>query len=181
MFFFIFLGQWLINFICNQFEKEAKEGQFQLIRNHSKFSWAEDWINKTMPELKTKIEVAAIPFICCIAESTWDIEEIFKILLKPSLKSCRGYTLSEMMYCICLAFLVFQREFKLPIKYHFQIFHAISFFENEFRFTGKEAPIKKRPTGQSSLMSFGITRKKSSVNLTAEQARIASHKLTKVR
>ena len=136
----------------------------RLIRGHKKFSWAEEWLTERMPELQEQIEIAAIPIICCIAENTWDIEEIFKVLLKPSLKSCSSVIISEVMYCIALAFLIFHREKELPTKYHYQVFHAISFFENEFNIvkTGPEA-----------------TSNQKAVNLTAEQARIANHKLVK--
>ena len=61
-----------------------------------------------------------------------------------------------------------------------QVFHAISFFENEFQI-GCE-PLEQSPSkqkGQSSLKEFGFT-KKSSIQLTAEQARIAHHQLSSV-
>ena len=70
---------WLINFVSQEFEKPEKDGQFCLIRNHKKFSWAQEWITERIPELSDQIEIAAIPTICCIAENTWDIEEIFKV------------------------------------------------------------------------------------------------------
>ena len=118
-----------------------------------------------MPELQEQIEIAAIPIICCIAENTWDIEEIFRVLLKPSMKSCRSVVISEVMYCIALAFLIFHRKKGLPTKYHYQVFHAISFFENEFNIVKASGP---EPASDQKKF-----------NLTAEQARIANHKLVK--
>lgn len=169
---------WLINFICQEFEKEALENQLELMKNHTKFSWAKDWLQERMPEFLDKVEIASIPVICCIAESTWDIEEIFRVLLRPSLKSCRSHVLTEIMYCIAMAFLIFQRDHQLPTKYHYQVFHAISFFENEFNITSKATPAVKKK-GQASLTSMGFTQIKPKFQLTAEQARIASHKLEK--
>ena len=37
-----------------------------------------------MPKLEDQIEIAAVPILCCIAENTWDIKEIFNVLFQPS-------------------------------------------------------------------------------------------------
>jgi hypothetical protein len=126
---------WLILLIRDEFENEAKEEMFIQIRKHSKFQWVKDWIEERMPEFAEDphlLDVSVIPVICAIADDAWDIEEIFKALLRPSMKSCRSLVASEIMYCVALAFLVFKRDFGLPQKYHYNVFHAISFFENEF-------------------------------------------------
>ena len=114
----------------------------RLIRGHRKFAWARDWLKERMPKLEDQIEIVAIPILCCIAENTWDIKEIFNVLFQPSFKSCSSLVVSEVMYCIALAFLIFNREKSLPLKYHYQVFHAISFFENEFNM------VKSRDKGQ---------------------------------
>ena len=121
-----------------------------------------------MPKLEDQIEIAAVPILCCIAENTWDIKEIFNVLLQPSFKSCSSLVVSEVMYCIALAFLIFNRERSLPLKYHYQVFHAISFFENEFNMV-KSKSYRRDGNDQETF------------NLTAEQARIAKHKLDKER
>lgn len=81
-----------------------------------------------------------------------------------------------MMYAICTAFLAFNRQYKLPSKMHYQVFHSIAFFENEFNLTLKSEKEKAAP-GQSNLTQFGFTKR--SFQLTAEQARIANHNLSK--
>ncbi len=83
------------------------------------------------------------------------------------------------MYAIALAFLVFNRKYSLPKRYHYQVFHAISFMENEFNQQQSDSSKNPGPRmgGQSSLTKFGFTQKK--FDLTAEQARIANHKLQK--
>ena len=121
-----------------------------------------------MPKLEDQIEIAAVPILCCIAENTWDIKEIFNVLFQPSFKSCSSLVVSEVMYCIALAFLIFNRERSLPLKYHYQVFHAISFFENEFNMV-KSKSDRRDGNEQETFM------------LTAEQARIAKHKLVKER
>ena len=56
----------------------------RLIRGHRKFAWARDWLKERMPKLEDQIEIAAVPILCCIAENTWDIKEIFNVLFQPS-------------------------------------------------------------------------------------------------
>jgi hypothetical protein len=158
---------WLVSLIRDEYEKNAKEQVFVQIRNHSKFQWAQAWIEERMPELAKDqhlLEVSVIPVICAIADDAWDIDEIFKVLLKPSMKSCRSLVASEIMYCVALAFLVFKRDFGLPQKYHYNVFHAISFFENEFNFVPVDKPknqgiSSKKVTGQSCLADYGFQRK----------------------
>ena len=140
----------------------------RLIRGHRKFAWAQDWLKERMPKLEDQIEIAAVPILCCIAENTWDIKEIFNVLFQPSFKSCSSLVVSEVMYCIALAFIIFNRERSLPLKYHYQVFHAISFFENEFNMV-KSKSDRRDGNDQETFM------------LTAEQARIAKHKLVKER
>ena len=99
-------GPWLVNFIANEFEAENKKGSFQLIHNHPKFSWAEEWLKERMPELKEKTEVASIAVISCIANDTWDVYDIFRVLSRSSLKSCPCLAISEVRFnnAICMDF-----------------------------------------------------------------------------
>ena len=96
------------------------------------------------------------------------------------MKTCPSTIFTEVFYLIALVLLHFYRRHDIPSKFHYQVFHAISFFENEFQI-GCE-PVQQSPSkqkGQSSLKEFGFT-KKSSIQLTAEQARIAHHQLSSV-
>ena len=90
--------------------------------------------------------------------------------------------LAEVMYSIALAFLFFDRKYSLPSKFHYQVFHAISFFENEFNVVNLEDP---KPAIVNQCDSNKICKKnkteKKKFMLTAEQARIANHKLVKGR
>lgn len=128
-----------------------------------------------MPEMKDKGNIAAIVVICCIASDAWDVYEIIQVLSKPSMKSCRSVVITEIMYCIALGFLYFSRHHDLPSKYHYNVFHGITFFENEFNFVNDKRNHEK-PNGQTSLTRFGFGAK---LKLTAEQARVASHRLSK--
>ena len=62
----------------------------------------------------------------------------------------------------------------MPAKYHYQVFHAISFFENEFNVGADFLRSQKVPNGSTNVDST----KKPEFQLTAEQARIAHHKLS---
>lgn len=125
--------------------------------------------------MKEKEDIAALVVICCIASDAWDVYEIFQVLSRPSMKSCRSHIITEVMYCIALGFLYFSRHHDLPLKWHYNVFHAISFFENEFNHVSDKRSLDK-PNGQTSLTRFGFGAK---LRLTAEQARVASHRLVK--
>ena len=97
-----------MSYICGQFEKISSESQ--LIRNHPKFDWAKDWLNERMPEFNHLVHLAAMPILCCIAEDTWDIHQIFVELTKPSIQfTCLTESFTEVFYCIALALLHFSR------------------------------------------------------------------------
>ncbi len=170
---------WLIDFVVNEFTGNDNDEHFEQVKFHSKFSWAQDWFAERAPEFKDS-NLAAVVFLAAIADDAWDAYKIFQALTWPSSKVCPGSKAVEVMYCVAVAFLVFHRKHKLPMKYHYKIFHAITFFENEFRASATSTPSpKKTGGGQSSLLSFGFVKKQPKVNLTAEQIRIAQHKLEK--
>ena len=154
---------WLINFISEEFKSQEKENLFQQIRMHSKYTLAEDVLKERMPKLQDS-KIAIITVLCCIAADAWDVEEIIRVLTKPSLKSCPSLVASEVLYAIALAFLHFHRHYSLPSKYHYNVFHALSFFENEY-VGGITEKVVKPNKGQASLVHMGITKTSDKVKI----------------
>ncbi len=157
---------WLINFVLGEFlERDPPEldSQFDLIKLHPKFLWAQEWFAERMPELSGDgNNLASVVFLAAIAEDTWDVYKIMTSLMTPSGQSCSNRLAMEVMYCIATAFLAFKRKHGLPQRYHYNVFHAISFFESAFK-----SPVVS-----------GVREAK---RLTAEQMRIAQHRLVKGR
>ena len=63
---------------------------------------------------------------------------------------------------------------RIPPRFHYNMFHAIYFMENDFQYGMDLKPLssdKKKSSGQQSLMKYGFVKKEASVNLTAEQLR----------
>ena len=153
---------WLVKFIADEFAFLQKEGNFKQISNHSKYSMSKDFLQERMPEFADN-DLANIVILTIIADNVWDIEEVIRVLTKPSLRSCSSLEASEVAYAIALAFLVFHRRFGLPSKWHYNMFHAISIIENEYNggIEAKKTDIKK---GQTSLtQTFGFTKTSSKV------------------
>ena len=154
---------WLVKFISEEFSQFEKEGNFKQIDKHAKFRMVQEFLQERMPKF-AKNDIASIVILCCIANDAWDCEEIIRVLTKPSLRSCSSLDTSEVVYSIALAFLVFHRQYGLPSKWHYNVFHAISFFENEFN-AGIEEKKKSsvsnlyysRTGGQKAANIFGLS------------------------
>ena len=153
---------WLVKFMSEEFSRFEKEGNFKQIDKHVKFVMVQEFLQERMPKF-ANCKIAAIVILCCIADNVWDVFQIINVLTKPSLRSCSSLDASEVVYAIALAFLVFHRDFGLPSKWHYNLFHAISMFENEFNggIESKKTNIKR---GQTSLtQTFGFTKKSTRV------------------
>ena len=118
--------------MVKQFESELY--QFKLICNHKKFKWAQDWIEERMPEMKDKMDLAVLPLLSVIAESSWDIYQIFVVLINSTSEACKSAILTEIMHLIALALLHFHRQHKISSRFHFQVFQGIKWFETDFEF-----------------------------------------------
>ena len=187
---------WMINFVSKTFC--SKQNSFRKIIRHPNYEHAIFKLEERMPEVARSSDgepnyPAVIAVLCCIANSAWDVKAIFDAILNPSFSTCSGHDAAEIMYCVALGFLYFKRNSsELPSRYHYNVFQAIYFFENEFTHTcklessaglprnGPKSQLKNLPKGksqgQTSLLSFaGFHVKDKSVDLTAEQARIINH------
>ena len=169
---------WLIHFVQSQ--SQFVDASFHGIRGHRKWDWVNQWCRERMPEVMVKGKdreeahyVAGIVVICIIAKDVWDVSNIFDVLLSGrNDQLCTSSQISELLYCIAAGFLVFQRKFKLPGRFHFNVYHALYFFETKWSFTPEnevEGQVVKKKK-KMSLLDFGF-KKEEGVKLTAEQKR----------
>ena len=122
---------WLVKFISEEFGFLEKEGNFRQIDQHRKYRMVQEFLQERLQKFVNN-DIAILVILCCIADDAWDVEEIIRVLTKPSLRSCSSLDTSEVVYSIALAFLVFHREYGLPSKWHYNVFHAIGFMEAAF-------------------------------------------------
>ena len=162
--------------MVKQFESELY--QFKLICNHKKFKWAQDWIEERMPEMKDKMDLAVLPLLSVIAESSWDIYQIFVVLINSTSEACKSAILTEIMHLIALALLHFHRQHKISSRFHFQVFQGIKWFETDFEF-GDEVLFEEKEEKDEEEEEEEEIDEDVIHELTADQARIAYHRFSK--
>ena len=108
-----------------------------------------------------------------------------KILLYSNSEATTA-DITEYLYMLAALLLYYERVQNLPSRFHYIVFHALYFLENDWAVT----PVKdstpaavsgKKNAGQQSLMAFGFNKTVPSKLPTAEQLRIIQHPFSKER
>jgi len=166
---------WLLEYVHNRYKN--KNSSFACVAKHSKYSSFHPLMSSRWPHLGN----AAMAVLLAVSgEHVWDVRELIKVLLSPR-SLATGREVTELLYLTATFLLMFQRKEMAPGRLHYQVFHALYYYENDWAFKPTSASSAPKPvkSGQRSLLSLGFTKVVPKMPLTAEQQRIVCHPVQK--
>ena len=169
----------LVAFAGEVYKTEKRSGMFSNISQHPHYSEA---VNTLSSAGSASSPVAVTTWLILISPDVWGVRRVVKLLLSSASQATTA-DITEYLYMLSTLLLYYERVQSLPCRFHYIVFHALYFLENDWAVTPETstaAPTNKS-AGQQSLMAFGFNKRIPSKVPTAEQLRIIHHPLSKER
>ncbi len=68
-----------------------------------------------------------------MAADMWDIREIKRLMMRSN-NLDSSLEMEELLHFIAFALMALERDHELPLKFHFNVTHALYFFENDWSY-----------------------------------------------
>ena len=168
----------LLAFTRDEYKTEIRSEMFRSISHHPDYSKAVSLLQSAGSEPASYPVVATL--LILISRDVWSVRTVVRILLSSSSQATTK-DITEYLYMLTTLLLYYERVQSLPSRFHYIVFHALYFLENDWAVTpaSPSSGLVKKSSGQQSLMAFGFNKTVPSKIATAEQLRIIHHPLSK--
>ena len=172
----------LLSFSQEMYRTEKRSNMFSSITSHPQYSLAVETLTSAG---SPSSPVVVTTWLTLTSSDVWSLRTIVRILLSSQSEATTA-DITEYLYMLAALLLYYERVQNLPSRFHYIVFHALYFLENDWAVT----PVKdstpaavsgKKNAGQQSLMAFGFNKTVPSKLPTAEQLRIIQHPFSKER
>ena len=173
----------LCSFSQEMYRTEHRSRMFSSITNHPRYSLAVESLTSAGCPVSP---VVVTTWLTITSSDVWSVRTIVRILLSSHSEATTA-DITEYLYMLAALLLYYERVQKLPSRFHYIVFHALYFLENDWAVTPLRdstpaPPVSgKKTAGQQSLMAFGFNKTVPSKLPTAEQLRIIQHPFNKER
>ncbi len=133
-----------------------------------------------MPELQDDVDgrpndAAVIAVLCVVAADVWDVREIIRLMMRSNdPDSCTSSEIEEILHFMAFAFTAMERDRQLPLKFHFNVAHALYFFENDWSYIPLRSA--RNPLAED-IRRREVCQERRDICLTADQLRCTTHPL----
>ena len=172
----------LLSFSQEMFRTEKRSSLFNSISLHPQYSVAVESLSSAG---SPSSPVVVTSWLILTSSDVWAIRTIVRLLLSSHSEATTA-DITEYLYMLAALLLYYERVQDLPPRFHYIVFHALYFLENDWAVTPEKdsTPASvgaKKASGQQSLMAFGFNKTVPSKLPTAEQLRIIQHPFSKER